>query len=147
MGAVNLGTALLVALAPLAGFIIGRMAKEELKPGQKWFLLAKRALFVTVIAVFLYAHKWMLWHVVIGLTALFAYLVLKPFRIWWLVQAVLGLAFALNARTSLHFLTSALIFLYGLPTGAVLARKKAVWKPIAAGGVFFLVAVAASTFL
>lgn len=134
--------ALVLSFAPLIGYILGRSAKEEITPGMKWFLLSKRVLFTAAIAVFLYAHKWQLWPMVIGLTLLFAYLAFKPFRIWWLVQAELAVAFALTAKTPLAFLAMALIFLYGLPTGAVLAQKQdGLSKTLLAGAVFFAIAL------
>lgn len=151
VGTVELWIAFVLAIAPLIGYVLGRFAKEELAPGKKWFTLAKRVLFVAVIAVFLFAHKWQLWHVVIGLTFLFAYLAYKPFRAWWLVQAVLALAFVLTSthafQTMLAFLSASLIFLYGLPIGAILARKKNIAAPLLAGAVFFGVAAAVGHFL
>ena len=141
----EIGVLVLLSLSPFIGYVLGRSAQEELKPGMKWFLLSKRVLFTAAIAVFLYAHKWMLWPMVIGLTALFAYLAFKPFRIWWLVQAELAIAFALTARTPLAFLATAAVFLYGLPTGTALAQKNktGLLKALLAGAVFFVVALSA----
>jgi hypothetical protein len=147
MGTVDLLTALVLALSPLAGYVLGRFVKEELAPGRKWFLLAKRVLFVAIAAVFLYAHKWQLWPMVIGLTVVFAYLAFKPFRMWWYVQALLAIAFVMVAATPFSFLITALIFLYGLPTGSVLAQKKALKESLFAGAVFFAAVLVAQYLL
>ncbi len=148
VGAIReISTLALLSLSPLIGYALGRIAKEELAPGKKWFILAKRASFISIAAVFLYQHKWQLWPTVIGLTIVFAYLSFKQFRMWWWVQSLLGIAYALLSMTPYAFLTSALIFIYGLPTGAVLARKKALKETFFAGAVLFAAALATAYFL
>ncbi len=136
-----------LALSPLIGYFLGRFTKEELAAGKKWFLLAKRVLFIAIIAAFLFAHKWQLGHVVIGLTLLFAYLAFTQFRTWWFVQAVIAIAYAFTVLTDLAFVSTALIFLYGLPTGSVLAQKKNIKGALLAGAVFFGVAAIVQYFL
>lgn len=148
VGAVNeVGTLVLLSISPILGYVLGRIAKEELAPGKKWFLLAKRTFFIAVAAVFLYAHKWKPWPTVIGLTIVFAYLAFKQSRTWWWVQSLLGISYGFLSTTQHAFLASALIFLYGLPTGAVLARKKALKESLIAGAVFLAAALAAQYFL
>ncbi len=147
MGTLDSLIPLLLALAPVIGYMLGRCTKEELAPGMPWFIATKRVLFTAVIAVFLYAHKWSLWPMVIGITALFAYFAFKPFRIWWLVQTELALAFVLSTSTPQSFLATALIFLYSLPTGSILARKKKLKGTLLSGAVFLIVVVIAQYFL
>jgi hypothetical protein len=130
---------LIIASALLAGYVIGRFTQEELSPGKKWFVLAKRTLFLAIAFVFLYSHKWQLLPMTAGLAFVFAYLTLKQARTWWLVQSVLGISYALVQTTSLAFLYGAIIFLYGLPTGALLAKKAKITAPLLAGLVFFAV--------
>lgn len=147
MGTVNLLEILVLALSPVIGYVLGRFVKEELAAGKKWFTLAKRTLFIAIIAVFLYTHKWMLWHVVIGLTVLFAYLAFKQFRTWWFVQAIIAAAYAFTSLPSFAFVSAALIFLYELPTGSILAQKKKIKGAFLAGAVFFVVAAGVQYFL
>ncbi len=148
MGIINTPLlAIILALSPIVGYFLGRSVKEELAVGKKWFILAQHCLFIAIIATFLYAYKWQLWQVVIGLTTLFAYFLLKFFRKWWLVQAMVAIAFVLTARTSFVFLSTSLVFLYGLPTGTIFAKEKKFWISVLAGVVFFVIAVSISFLL
>jgi hypothetical protein len=136
--------AFVLALAPLAGYLLGRFAKEELAPGRKWFALLQDALFVAVIFVFAYAHKLLFVHAGIGLAVIFAYLAFKQYRIWWVIQALLGITYALTANTPQAFLLSSLVFLRGLPTGSLAKKPK---DALLAGAVFFVIAAGLSLFL
>lgn len=147
MGTLTMLTILLLSLSPVIGYLLGRFTKEELAAGKKWFTLAKRVLFIAIITVSLYVHKWQLWHMVIGLTVLFAYLAFKQFRTWWFVHVVIAVAYALTVQTPLDFVMMALIFLHGLPAGSVLAQKKNFRGALLAGAVFFAVAAVLQYFL
>jgi hypothetical protein len=138
MGTINIWTMFVLALAPLLGYILGRFAKEELALGKKWLTLAKRLLFIIAGAVYLYAYRYELWHVVLGLVVLFAYLALPQYRAWWWTQAALAVSYAYSMRTPLSFVSASAIFLYGLPTGAILAQKKQ-WKAALVAGTLFLI--------
>jgi len=128
--------ALVLSLAPLTGYVLGRFAKEELAPGRRWFTLAQHVLFVATMFVFAYAHKLQFVHAGVGLALIFAYLAFKQFRIWWLVQTVFGAAFSL---TSQQFFLGSLIFLHGLPTGSLAKKPK---DALLAGAIFLVVSVA-----
>jgi len=137
MGTVNsLLVTLVISVAPLLGYLVSRFAKEELAPGKKWFMRAKRILFVIIAGIFLFAHKWQIWHMTLGLLVLFAYLAFASHREWWVVWGLLGVAYALTAQAPLAFLLGTGIFLYGLLAGAVLAGVKKIQGAIAAGAVF-----------
>jgi hypothetical protein len=136
--------ALAVSLSPLLGYATSRFAKEELKPGKKWFVFAKKALFTVIAAIFLFAHKREIWHMTAGLLVLFAYLAFEHHRARWAVWAALGAAYALTAQTPLAFLLSACIFLYGLLAGAVLAGIRKPRGAFAAGALFFAAAAVLS---
>ena len=138
MGSLNqLFIAFVLALGPVIGYLLGRAVKEELKPGKKWFFAAKQVLFVAVAAAFLYPYRMELGYVVIGLAVLFAYFAFKQFRTWWYVQGMLAIAYSLMPE---KFLIASLIFIYGLPTGTILARKKNLNGALLAGVVFLAVA-------
>jgi hypothetical protein len=149
MGVMGILVALILpALAPIAGYFLGRLTKEELKPGKKYFVSMQHILFVAISAVFLYSYKWELYIVVFGLLAVFVYMTFKQARNVYIAEALFGIAFALAVKTSFLFLLSALIFIYGLPTGSLFAmRKKGLWKSIIAGAVFAVAAYAVGFFL
>ncbi|MEM4240091.1 MAG: hypothetical protein QXK08_02785 [Candidatus Woesearchaeota archaeon] len=149
MGILNILLALLIpAAAPVAGYFLGRATKEELAAGKKYFMIMQHLLFVSVSAVFLYCNKWSLYLVIPALAAVFAYIAFKQARNAFAVEAVFGLAFAFSVNTNMMFLTSALMFLYGLPTGSLFVRqKKGLYKAAGAGLLFAVVAWTASYFL
>jgi hypothetical protein len=149
MGAISILLALLIpAIAPIAGFILGKYTKEELKAGRKYFVAMQHVLFVAVAAIFLYSNKWSMWVLIPGLAAVFAYLALKQFRNPFVSEALFGFAFAMSIFSNMLFIISALVFIYGLPTGSLFYRqKKGIWKSIIAGLEFAAVAYAFSFFL
>lgn len=143
MGSVNpFPTIIVLALAPLLGFILARFTQEELAPGKKWFTLAKRALFLAALFVTLYAHKYNLFIVVPGLLAIFAYLAFAQVRTWWFAVSALGIAFSLAFPTTQQFLSSALIFLCSMTAGALTARASSPLPALRAGALFAAVAIA-----
>lgn len=132
-------SAIIVALAPLIGYILAKFTKEEIAPGRKYFEAMKHVVFIASSAVFLYAQKWNIYVSVAGLTAVFAYLVFRQARNAYGVEAVFGLAFAFASTTSLFFLFCTLAFLYGLPAGSLFeSRKKGMLKSVLAGLLFFV---------
>ena len=149
MGTISILMALLIpAIAPVAGYFLGKAAKEELSAGKKYFVAMQHVLFIAVSAVFLYAHKWEWYVVVLGLAAVFTYLVFRQARTAFVVDFLFGIAFALAVNTSMLFLISVLIFIYGLPTGSLFAKqKKGLYRAIGAGLLFGMVAYAAGFFL
>lgn len=149
MGAISTLLALLVpSIAPIAGFILGKHTKEELKAGKKYFVAMQHVLFIALATIFIYSHKWSLFVNIPALTAVFAYLAFKQARDPFIAETLFGIAFALSARTNSLFLISALTFLYGLPTGSsFVTQKKGFWKAIIAGLLFAIVAYGASYLL
>ncbi len=144
MGSMSLLAAAIAALGTLTGFILGRFTKEELAPGKKYFVFVQHALFVAAFAVFLFAFKQSLWHVVVGLTVIFAYLVYTPFRNAWLAQGLLALTFAFAQTTQLAFLSAVACFLHGLPQGSRLTqRKNGMRDSVILGVLFFAIAAVA----
>jgi hypothetical protein len=138
MGTIGILLALLMpAIAPIAGYFLGKAAKEELAAGKKYFAWMQHVLFIAIAVAFLYPHKWEIYAVVPGLAAVFAYLVFRQARTPFIADALFGIAFALMADKGLFFLISALIFLYGLPTGSLFAgQKKGLYRAVGAGLLF-----------
>jgi hypothetical protein len=142
MGILTIILALLVpALAPLAGYFLGKATKEELKAGKKYFIALQHVLFIAIAAVFLYAGKWSIYVVAAGLAVAFAYIAFRQARNPFFSEALFGIAFSLAVNSEIIFLLSALVFLYGLPTGSLFAmQRKGLWKSIGAGILFAIFA-------
>ncbi len=149
MGILTILLALIIpTIAPLAGYILGKATKEELAKGKKYFLAMQNVIFIAIIAVFLYSDKWNLWIIIPGLAVLFAYLVFKQFRNAFISQTIFGIIFSLAIWSDYFFIISALIFLYGLPTGSLFVKqKKGLLKSIIAGLLFAVIAYASGYFL
>ena len=49
--------ALVISTGLIAGAVIARFAKEEIKPGKKYFILLQKLLFIIAIALIMYANR------------------------------------------------------------------------------------------
>jgi len=136
--------AVILSLGLLIGYWLGKVVKEELKPGKKYFVIAYHILFLAVAAVYLYAHKWEIWHVTLGLAFVFFHMAYKKARQLWHVQAAFGIAFVFSTQ---QFLLGSLMFLFNLPTGTIHAMYKQGLRKILISGAVFLVIVGISYFL
>lgn len=125
MEAVNYSLGIAVIIAGLAlGMILARIAKEELKPGKKYLLLFQNILVsaVFVSAVFSFESTF----IKIILAAVLVYLVVFNYKFNWLVAyASFGFIYfsSLN-NLNLVLLISALMFLYGFPTGSLIRAER-----------------------
>ena len=118
----------LIALIASTGLILGRIlawtAKEEIKPGTKYFILIQKALFCIITAIIMYANRTNVHYIWTGALIIFAYLSLFKKINHLIVSAVLAFGFYLGSKTDYFLLISALTFLYGLPAGSLLKDKK-----------------------
>lgn len=118
----------LVALVVSIGLILGRIlawiAKEEIKPGKKYLLILQKALFCAIAAVLMYANRTNVHYVWIGGLIIFAYLSFFKKINHLIISAILGAGFYISSNTDQFLLTSALIFLYGMPAGSLMKNKK-----------------------
>jgi hypothetical protein len=118
----------LVAVVIAIGLILGRMlawmAKEEVRPGKKYFLLLQKILFCAVIVTLMYANKTNVHYIWIGAVIIFAYLVYFKKVNTVITYAVLALGVYLSTKTDYFLLASSFAFLYGLPTGTMLKNRK-----------------------
>lgn len=109
-------------LGLVAGFIISRMAKEELKGGARYFALFKRLLIFLMFGITAYYLRENIFLMVV----LLLWLVLSELLVKWdfLVYGSMALLVILATTSEQAFLLSTcLVFLYGLPTAAIVIGK------------------------
>lgn len=135
--------ALIVSLGLLSGRIIAWIAKEEIKPGKKYFLILQKILFCAVVFLLMYFNKTNVHYTWIGGLVIFAYLSWFKKIPSYIISAVLGITLYLATLTENFLLISAVIFLYGFPAGSLIKNK----KEIALNIVIFLVVAVGLFFL
>jgi len=118
--------ALISFLGLIAGIIIISMAKEEQRPGRKYFMVTKDIILLLIIFFLGYYLK--LISIIFVLLILAVYLLKKyKFRKLkedYLVYSILGLAlFISKDMDNLFLIIASLTFIYGLIYGAVIRRK------------------------
>jgi len=115
---------LLAYLGPVCGAALAYIAPEELEPGKKYFLALERMLLFVIAAIILYFYKVPLivmagvLCIVGGSLWIIGFRKMKPY----LALAVLLYLSSYDAR--IFFLEAAVIFLYGLPVGTLIAADK-----------------------
>jgi len=130
-------TALLTSLGLLAGFILARYVKEELKDGDKYFILLKDVLAVVILGI-LFVATWNVFIVVIGLILLFMLYFNRKNYLITIEYALLGILFFLAFNLQ-NKLVMALIFVYGLPAGTHYYAHQKKWLNIALSLLVFMV--------
>ncbi len=131
-------TNLIVFLGIGVGISLAYIAPEELKDGKRYFILLQNLLLPLILFFLLFFYKInLILNVVVSLVLfllLFFYLnSRKNSKIKYFDYALLGIVFYLSIKDiNLFLLESALIFIYGFPTGSLLsnARKKNVLEVI-----------------
>ncbi len=117
-------TKLLIAIIAFSGLLIGYLltflVKEEIKPGQKYFLWLERILRLAIIAVLLWVvatPKAMLLPFIIGII-IGLFLKIRYFYLG------LVLAAASSLPMNLFVVVAALVFVYGFPYGSISSKLK-----------------------
>lgn len=110
-------------LGLFVGYILAYMAKEELKPGEKYLMLLKNLIFALIGGLFAY---FLLESILIGVL-LFLVLVFISLKFKISTRAIyllLGVLFFISTNNQNMFLIiSLLIFAYGFPTGSLFVSK------------------------
>ena len=139
MGIINY---LLIAVVAALGLVLGRvlawMAKEEIKPGKKYFLILQKALFCLAIVLLMYFNRTNIHYTWIGALIIFVYLSWFKKIPSYSISVVLGFGVYLASLTDNFLLISAVIFLHGFPAGSLIKSKKEMALNIA---VFLAVAI------
>lgn len=113
----------------LFGLALYLIAPEELKEGKKYFLIAKRAVF---IAIFFLINYYLLLGGLYPVMVLFVILAVALFVIEIktrkLVYEIINYTififlFFLNSEPTFRLLLASSIFIYGLPTGTLLKKS------------------------
>ncbi|MBI2574295.1 hypothetical protein HYV82_00220 [Candidatus Woesearchaeota archaeon] len=132
----------------IAGAVLAFVTKEEMKPGIKYFMLLQKALLAATAAVFVYYSGLQLPVRIVIYAAVILLLALSRSINSSIAYALLGGVFYFSSFSRQPFLIiSALIFLYGLPTGSIIAagvirkpKSAAVKKALLTGAWFVAVA-------
>lgn len=138
----------IVSLGIICGLVIGKMAKEELRPGRKYLAIMQSLaiLLMVVFAAYLNLRPY--------ITVLLAFLFLirlhhvnilkepKP-SFYYIAYIIFSLLFFEASRSDSLIVFPALIFIYGLPTGSLLLmRKKRVKHAFIVPALFFALSLA-----
>ena len=117
-------TELLIAVIAFCGLLVGYlltfMAKEEIKPGRKYFAILERALLIT-LALVLLSQVWTtkVFFIPLIMGVLVGYFL--RFRYFYLG---LALAASVTLPMDMFVLVASLIFLHGLPYGSISSKLK-----------------------
>ncbi len=139
----------------IAGAVLAFFTKEEMKPGRNYFELLQKALLAATAAVFVYYLGLQLPVRITIYAALILLLALSRSINSSIAYASLGAVFYFSSFNKQPFLIiSALIFLYGMPTGSLIVagrirtpKSEAVKKALITGAGFLAVAVFLGLFL
>lgn len=131
MGLIN---EILMLLFSLIGIFVGIaltfIAPEELKTGNKYFIIFRRSLFILISLLigfyFFQAQQFLYLSLFVLLAGILFFLDFKLKNNWNYVSHYLLflMSYFLNQNINFHLILVSLIFLYGLPTGTLLMVKK-----------------------
>lgn len=135
--------AAVAALGLVSGRVLARIAKEEIKPGKKYFLILQKFLFALTVFLLMHFNRTNVHYTWIGVLVLFVYLSWFKKIPTYVISAVLGAGIYLASLTDNFLLISGFIFLYGLPAGSLIKNKSEIILNIAvflavSAGLFFL---------
>ncbi|MBS3098062.1 hypothetical protein J4209_04685 [Candidatus Woesearchaeota archaeon] len=108
------------------GFSLALAAKEELKPGKKYFVLSQNIILALILVFLLYFKKVsLILSIIIVIAVLLSLFYFDKIKNKYTIYPLLGIIFYLSSKNiNLFVIESALIFLYGLPTGTLLTNIK-----------------------
>ena len=109
-------------LGLLVGIILAFTAKEELKPGKKYFMLMQK---ITLLMILIFLLNFFNINLYLRITIYVLFILLMAINIKsQIIYPVLGIVFFISSKNSeLFIINSILIFLYGFPTGSLFAKK------------------------
>lgn len=121
-------SAIVVFLGLVVGAILAFIAPEELKPGEKYFSIFRRALLLSITIIFAYQYFTEVWLILLMVVFIgysfylfhFAKQKSKERMIYFLLGFILFLAYKDRA---IFLIQSTIIFLYGLPEGTLFAKE------------------------
>jgi len=149
---------IIAGLGIFCGKFLGRAAKEELKQGKKYFIYFKEVciiLFLSILFIIIfinYQAAAFIYLLALVLIIFFLYFANKDLLVNEINHNYINyvifafILFASIGNQKLFFITAALIFIYGFPTGSLLFHEKAKTKEYLIPFVLF-VALASLLFL
>ena len=114
-------------LGLLLGVILRKIAPEEQKPGKKYFIFLKKAIFLLVLVFYLFFYNFNSTLSLILLAFTLILMLNKKLKLekTGLTYFFFGLVFYLSSRIlNLFIIETVLIFLYGIPTSSLILKKK-----------------------
>ena len=123
-------------LGSLIGIMLVKIAPEEQKPLQKYFILLRKILLLLIFVFVIFYYINDKFNLII-LLLFFIFSLLIEYKINYLLKKsiiiylLLGIIFFLSSKnTNLFTIESSLIFLYGLPTASLIYNNKNQYKII-----------------
>jgi hypothetical protein len=132
-------------LGLVLGMILVKVAPEEQKPGRKFFIFSKMALFFLIIAFFLFYNSVNFIFSIASLTFLLVIMLAKRLQLdkSSLVYFLFGtILFYSSKYIELFILEAILIFLYGIPNSSLVVNvKKGNYLEILARKIWFFLPI------
>jgi len=117
-------TVLISYLGIGVGICISAMTKEELKPGRKYFLII-HAILPSIIISMTMSVLISSYYLVLGIVIFIILMYVRNPKSSYIIYPLLGFLLSLSkTNVDLLMITSSMIFLYGLPTAALLVNFK-----------------------
>jgi len=109
-------------LGLLAGMILAFTAKEELRPGKKYFLLLQK---FTLLLILIFSLNFFNINLYLRIMIYVLFIILMAINIKsQIIYPVLGIVFFISSKNpELFVINSILIFFYGFPSGSLFAEK------------------------
>lgn len=123
----------LAVLGLLAGYIVAKLAKSELKLGEKYFILLQNLLAAGILGTIIWNYN----HWASALAILF-FLILWKFSF---KHQIIPMSVVLGVLST-YFSIDVLIFLYFIPTGTLYQEN---WKTLLLSAALYLIALAIGT--
>lgn len=126
-------TILIVAAGLLAGYILGRIAKKEVKQGRNYLVLLQNALFTIIIGLVMYEYRSTFHFIWLGAVIIFLYYMFHEQTNEAIIYGFYGLLAYMSYDYFLPLAGTQL--LYGLTTGSLNTKK---WKVLLISGIAYL---------
>lgn len=128
MNFINYTLTLIVSfLGLILGIILAYIAKEELRPGKKYFILLQKVVLTLILSFFFYFFLFFKKNYFLLVLSLLVFFILIYFFIekvkTYYIYPILALIFFFSSKNiDLFKIEAFLIFLYGFPTGSLLTK-------------------------
>jgi hypothetical protein len=117
--------AIICYMGLFAGFILAKIAREEIKSGARYFVFIQKAIWILIfITLMVYLDLTYLLLLLI-LAFIFVFLTNKKefFNSPYAYIFLAAIFYISSRKTEIFITASSLIFLYGLPTGTLITKK------------------------